>query len=377
MKSKNLGKAEKMNKRLLAVFPIVVAIVALAYPAFTLINAQPGIAGEVYTIDNAAGGNHVLEFNRAPDGSLTSSGTFSANGTGTGTALQSQGALALSRDGRWLFVVDAGSNQISVFQINGTTLTLTDTVSSHGTTPISLTVFNNWVYVLDNGTSLTHSNIAGFTLGLNGTLTYVAGSAQPLSGMPNSSPEQIGFNPTGNILVVTEKAANITDTYTVNGSGVASAPIINPSLSPGPYGFAFSYQGVLVLSEAGTNTLSSFAVMNNGSLITLSGSMPDFGNAPCWVAISSNGQFAYTSNAHGGTISGYTISATGTINLFSSIAAKTNIPTLDLAFSKDNKFLYALNGNSITGFQVFSGGALWQVSSVNGLPASTTGLAAT
>ena len=292
--------------------------------------------------------------------------------------LASQGAVTLSSDGKWLLVVDAGSNEITLFQVANNTLVFADKEPSHGWAPISIAQNGNWVYVLNNGTATVPGNIAGFSLNqTSGKLDYIAGSNQTLSGMANTSPEQIGFNPAGTVLVVTEKAANITDTYTLSTSGVASTPMNWSSLSPGPYGFAFNAQGVLVLSEAVSNTMSSFAVNDNGSLRILSGSMPDFGLAPCWVVITTNGQFAYTSNAHGGTISTYTISKTGMLNLQSSIAAKTAVPTLDLALTSDSGFLYALNGNNITGFQVFQDGSLWQVSNITGLPASTTGLAAT
>jgi 6-phosphogluconolactonase (cycloisomerase 2 family) len=105
--------------------------------------------------------------------------------------------------------------------------------------------------------------------------------------------------------------------------------------------------------------------------------MPTFGAAPCWVAIDNDGSYAYTSNAHGGTISIFSISSNGGLNLQSSIAAKLNIPTLDLAFSNKGQFLYALNGGYITGFQVYNDGSLSQVTSVNtGFASSVTGLAA-
>ena len=48
-------------------------------------------------------------------------------------------------------------------------------------------------------------NIAGFRLSNAGVLTFISGSIQPLSGASTPSPEQIGFNNWGNVLVVTEK----------------------------------------------------------------------------------------------------------------------------------------------------------------------------
>jgi 6-phosphogluconolactonase len=243
-----------------------------------------------------------------------------------------------------------------------------------GTMPISLTIYKNWVYVLDAGGS---GNIAGFMLSNTGALTYLAGSNQPLSGMANPSPEQIGFNPDGNVLVVTEEGTNTIDTYIVGPDGIAENPATFTSIGGGPYGFAFTGENNLIVTEAATNTLSSYVLSDMGTLRTISGAMPTFGNAPCWVAINDMGSFAYTSNAHGGTISTFSISGTGGLNLLSSKEAQLNIPTLDLAFSKHSQFLYALNGGSITGFKVFNDGSLWQVTSVSSVPASASGLTAT
>ena len=363
--------------------------------AFSVVGAASASGqGSVYTIDNASPTNHVLQYQSGPNGVLSLAGTFSAQGAGTGSALASQGAVQLTQDGRWLLAVDAGSNQITVFQVGGGgSLAVADVVASQGTTPISLTVNDNLVYVLNSATP----NIAGFALSNDGQLTFIPGSIQPLSGIPNSSPEQIGFVSTGpdhdgqgqgwqdgSILVVTEKAAGVIDTYTVSRSGVAGAPTVIPSNGGGPYGFTTTAQGYLILTEAGTGTLSSYAVSNTGGLRTLSGAMPDFGNAgsstgpaPCWVAVSHNGQFAYVSNAHVGTVSVYGISETGLLSLDSSISAHTLVPTLDLAVSGNGQYLYALNGGQITSFQLYQDGSIAQVSLTGGVPASSAGLAAT
>jgi 6-phosphogluconolactonase len=362
--------------------------------AFSFVSAASASGpSAVYTMDNASPTNHVLQYQSGPNGVLSLAGNFSAQGAGTGSALASQGAVQLTQDGRWLLAVDAGSNQITVFQVNGGgSLTVADVVGSQGSTPISLTVNGNLVYVLNSATP----NIAGFTLSNSGQLTFIPGSTQSLSGIPSSSPEQVGFvatgpehygqgqqGPDGSVLVVTEKAAGVIDTYTVSRSGVASAPTVIPSNGGGPYGFTTTSQGYLILTEAGTGTLSSYAVSNTGGLRTLSGAMPDFGNAgsatgpaPCWVAVSHNGEFAYVSNAHVGTISVYGISQTGILSLDSSISAHTLVPTLDLAVGGSNQYLYSLNGGQITTFQLYQDGSIAQVSAIGGVPASAGGLAA-
>ena len=250
--------------------------------------AHASPSSTVYTEDNAAGTNHVLQYESGSNGVLSLAGTFSTGGAGTGTALHSQGAVLLSEDEHWLLVVDAGSNQITVFQVShdGSLSPLTP-VSSHGTTPVSLTMYQNWVYVLDAGSG----NIAGFVLGNSGALTYIAGSAEPLIGGAGSSPEQIGFSPHGSSIFVTEKGTNTIDDYAVDSNGVARMPTAIPSNGGGPYGFAFTSNGYLVLSEAGTGSLSSYAVSDSGSLRTISGAIPDFGGTPCWVAVSNDGRF--------------------------------------------------------------------------------------
>src|SRR2546430_6410732 len=73
--------------------------------------------GAVFALTNQVAGNSVATFARAADGSLTWAGSVATGGTGAGSGLGSQGALALSDDGRWLFAVHAGSNEVSAFRV--------------------------------------------------------------------------------------------------------------------------------------------------------------------------------------------------------------------------------------------------------------------
>src|SRR6266700_2583036 len=132
------------------------------------------------------------------------------NGKGaTGLAGSNQGGLALSNDGKTLLVVNAGTNDISVFQVNQDGLVFTDKTGSGGTFPISVTVHQKWVYVLNTGGTERVGNIAGFNLSDDGQLSAIPGSIQPLSG--TTAPAQISFNPTGSALVVTEKSTSLID----------------------------------------------------------------------------------------------------------------------------------------------------------------------
>src|SRR5947209_15705137 len=113
--------------------------------------AADGAPGAVYTLMNLTSGNAVAVFARAADGTLSAAGSVATGGTGTGAGLGSQGALALSDDGRWLFAVNAGSNDVSVFDVGPVGLALASRTASGGTLPISLTVHGHVLYVLNAG----------------------------------------------------------------------------------------------------------------------------------------------------------------------------------------------------------------------------------
>lgn len=334
----------------------------------------------VYTMSNASSGNAVLAFEQRGD-TLVPAGTFSTQGAGSGGGLGNQGALVLSEDGETLFVVNAGSNEVSVFRVHDNGLTLADKVSSGGVRPISIAVHEDRVYVLNAGGSGT-GNITGFVLTSSDTLKPIPGSTRPLSG-PATAPAQVEFNPEGDTLVVTEKATRIIDTYTVDEYGVANGPVSHPSNGVTPFGFSFNKQGVLIVSEAFGGVANASAVssytLRNGGLTLLSGSVPDFQSAACWIVITKNGKFAYTSNTGSNNISSYSVGRDGTLTLLVAVAASTGAAPIDMALRASSKFLYVLNAaaRSIDVFRVDRGnGQLTPVTSASGLPAGANGLVA-
>src|SRR5436190_16556477 len=176
--------------------------------------------GAVYTLTNQVAGNAVAVFTRGADGRLAAAGTVATGGAGTGASLGSQSAVSLSDDGRRLFAVNAGSNDVSVFAVSPAGLALASRTAAGGTLPISLTVHGNVLYVLNAGGS---GNISGFTAGTSGDLTPIAGATLPLSGS-TVGPADVQFSPDGRHLVVTEKNTNLLDVYAVDASGVAAGP---------------------------------------------------------------------------------------------------------------------------------------------------------
>ena len=81
-------------------------------------------SGAVFTQSNESSGNRVMAFERDDDGELSAADPVATGGTGSGDSLGSQSALVLSENHHFLFVVNAGSNDVSAFAVRGAHLTL-------------------------------------------------------------------------------------------------------------------------------------------------------------------------------------------------------------------------------------------------------------
>jgi 6-phosphogluconolactonase len=368
--------------RWLAVAAVLAGLGLLALPAGgATVPAQaaqdPGVVpGTVHTLTNDPAGNQVLTWARAADGSLTPAEPIATGGQGSGDGLGSQGAVIVSADGRYLFAVNAGSNDVSVLSIRPEGLALLDRVPSGGTRPISITTSGDLLYVLNAGGS---GGIAGFRLQSDGHLTALPGAVRPLSGAM-TGPAQVQFTPDGRLLIVTEKMTNTIDTFVVGSDGVAGAPMAHPSAGQTPFGFAVDSRGRLFVSEAGPSALSAYAAGADGALTTLTASAVNGQAAACWAVVTEDGRFVYTSNAGTGTISGYTIADDGTVRLLAANGRSgvTGANPTDMALGAGSRYLYALTNetHAIWGFRIEENGSLVPVPGAVALPDGVVGLAA-
>jgi 6-phosphogluconolactonase (cycloisomerase 2 family) len=355
----------------------VFLLALVAGPTSPALAASQSAFGALYTMTNAASGNEVLVYNRSSNGALAFQGSYPTGGLGSGAGLGSQSAVALSHNNHWLFAVNAGSNQISSFAVTESGLQLVDVAASGGTLPVSVTAYKDWLYVLNAGGS---GNISGFVVGNDGSLSTLAGSTQPLSnGGAGAAPAvaQIAFSSDGSTLVVTEKSTNLIDTYAVD-QGIAGAPLSNASAGTTPFGFAFDRHDHAIVSEAASGSVSSYGI-ESGELNVISPAVVNTQAAACWIAISNNGKYAYTTNAASGTISSYRIAEDGTLTLLNPTAAVIGAGSspVDMAFSNNGSTLYALaNGaHSISIFQMNADGGLSAQGTI-AVPVGVVGLAA-
>jgi 6-phosphogluconolactonase (cycloisomerase 2 family) len=338
--------------------------------------------GGVFVSTNGLAGNAIVAFARAADGSLTPTGTFSTGGTGiggVGDPLASQFAVALSPNAKFLLVVNAGSNDVSSFAVDGGSLSLVDRASSGGTRPVSVAVSKDYVYALN-----TVSNSIGvLAIGSDGSLTALPGKTKQLPAGANGGAE-VRLSPNGRVLVVSERVSNRLETFTIGDDGSLGDGVVTPAAGTTPFGFDFTTRGQVVASEAGSGSASSYNVNGDGSLAVASAAAPTLQRAPCWLIVSNSGRFAYTANAGSATITGFGIDANGTLSLLTPTGVSGNLGAgaqpLDLDMTRNGNFLYVMkNGTgTVGGFSVGGDGSLTPLPDAPGLVAAAgyMGLAA-
>jgi 6-phosphogluconolactonase len=233
------------------------------------------------------------------------------------------------------------------------------------------------VYVLNSeGTP----NVTAFTAGRRGALTPIPGGTRDLPGAVGAA--QVSVSPDGDDLVVSERVSNRLETLALDRRGRPGAPVITASSGTTPFGFAFSRRGELVVSEAGTNSVSSYRIGFGGALNPITPALGVGQGGVCWVAVSPDGQFAYTGNASG-SISGFAIGRGGSLTALDAdgLTAVLNPTPRDLDFSANGRYLYAVSpgsataGGQVTGYRVGRDGSLTQITSAPAA-AGLTGAAA-
>jgi hypothetical protein len=333
--------------------------------------------------------------------------------------IASQNSLLVDGPNQLLFAVNAGSDDVSVLAINGSSLKLTDRQSSRGSYPVSLALFNQTLYVLN----AIGNSVSGFSVGSGGKLTYRQTCALPtlppgdgtLTGDATHSTQpvvtqtagEVGFSPDGTKLVVVSKEgprrANFpfgntsgsgrifvysTDPVThlltcSNAPTITSLPLNTPydgNTIQGkfPFDFAWNAQGHLLLTEVfGTGTdpqvpgsaVQSFSLASDGSL-TPDGQPVGSGQlVVCWIV--RNGDRAYTANFLNDSISSYQTGPGGSLHLIAGAAAsfgqQGSQSPIDLAITNDGQFIYQLATGTakVLPFRVETSGALTALTPVS------------
>ena len=319
---------------------------ALLAPAVAVVAtfAQPGVAGAstshehgVFVATDNPSKNQIVAYHRESDGTLGRSHTYDTGGKGvhlggaTTDPLASQGSLTYDAAHHVLFAVNAGSDTVSVFVVDGDALQLHQVIAA-GDVPVSVAVHGTLVYVLDAGGK---GAVRGFHLdGI--TLKPIVNSARELGlAAPPSpdmaflfSPGQVLFSPDGVHLIVTTKAnGSHIDVFGVQSTGLlTSSARVNASKTPVPFALLFDPNGRLLVGEAGASNLTVYALHTNGTIAPIA-SATDNQKALCWL-VSARG-FFYAANTGSSTISAFSLNH-GVPSLLG-VVATTSGGTIDLA----------------------------------------------
>jgi hypothetical protein len=342
--------------------------------------------GAVFVQTNSPTGNAVLAYAHGSDGLLRAAGQYPTGGLGGGESgavvdpLASQGSLTYDASDNLLFAVNAGSNTLSEFAVQGTRLRLLAVVPTGDGLPTSVSVERGLVYVLDAGGD---GAITGFHLGNNDRLTPIAGSTRSLGlgnpADPNflKAPSQVSITPGAHEVVVGTKTNGVLDVFTLDHHGVpAASPVVTASPTGSvPFGLSYDSLGRLLVAEAAGGE-SSYWVQRDAELTPISSHVPNGQAATCWSVVAKG--YLFDANAGSNTITGYSENWRGQLALLtpSGVSATTDAGAVDLAASGDGQYLYqeAAAAGAIDEFKVQDDGSLVRIGTVTGLTPVSGGL---
>lgn len=356
-------------------------------------------SGAVFVMTNAAEGNEVIMYRRSADGRLWYMDQFPTGGLGSGVGktipidpLGSQNSLIMDEAGDYLYAVNAGDNTVTVFEIRKGYLKFLDNVPSGGRFPVSLTVHEEILYVLNAGANdgrggETPGNITGFRL-TNNRLVPLEESTRllvdvpqnptdPASDVPNilATPAQIQFTPGGEQLVITIKDGlnGLNNTIWVleldkeNDYFPGYVPFIFQTAGPVPFGFTFDSFGRLIVTDAGASTVSSYE-LEDGKVETIGAPVETGQVATCWIeATRPYVHYVYAANTGSGTLSGYRVRHDGTLTEVGRFPVGDGALNIDLGVTRDGRYIYTQNAGfgTVSIFRVKRNGSLILIGEVD------------
>jgi 6-phosphogluconolactonase (cycloisomerase 2 family) len=197
---------------------------------------------------------------------------------------------------------------VSSFRVNdGGSLSLASVVPSGGAEPVSLAVHDNLLYVLN----LNDNTLSGFRITGGAKLVALPHTTHSLATGANGA-AAVRFTPDGRQLVVSERVSNRLEVFAVDENGRLGDPVVTAAVGSASFGFDITSRNQAIVSET-QGSVTSYAISHSGALTPITSSITTGGQAACWVIISSNGRFAYSSNAGSNTIAGFAVANDGSL----------------------------------------------------------------
>jgi outer membrane autotransporter protein len=230
--------------------------------------------------------------------------------------------IAITPNGRYLYVTSPGSIMNSNGNFTGSTVSVIDTSTRAVVNTITAGVGPIGVAVSPDGRSVYVGNNASNTVSVISTATNtVVNTIAIPSSAPNSGSNPIGvaFTPDGRFAYVASNGSNsVAVVNTATNTVVASIPL--PAGSTAPVGVAISPDGKFVYvadmnnnNNGGPNPPGTISIIQTGTNSVV-GTLT-VGNSPVGVALTPTGSFVYVTNSN--INSGNAPSPTGVVSVIS------------------------------------------------------------
>ena len=347
-------------------------------------NAATSQVGNVYVMENNPTDNRIIAYFRSRSGNLFKFGSYSTRGLGAGDnaaadPLGSQGAVTLGNNRQNLYVVNAGSDDISVFRLKRFGVpVLIQKLPSNGDFPVSIAISGRLLYVLNSGTD---GSISGFRILNSGRLVPLNNSTRllglgaesfPAGDARNLAPGDIAFDNLNRRLLITYAGGGTNGellSFELNDDDTP-ASLAETTLSQGavPFSLDFSRNGAALIAEA-SGSVSSYNYNEGNQLVNVSSAVGNGQQATCWIGATNN--YVYTSNTVSGTISQYSLSRSGQLSLINPAAAINIGLPIDFGFTRNYRLMYVVSSSEggVRGFRVNRNtGNLTDIGLFSGLP---------
>jgi 6-phosphogluconolactonase len=257
------------------------------------------------------------------------------------------------------YVVTPFTASVAAYHVDNNTGAFSQILGSPygaGISPSSILLHpsGKFVYVANAG----ENDISLFKVATSGALTEV--TPRTPTGM---NPTSMVMDSAGSFLFVANGNSNTIRGYSISGSTGALTALSGAPAQTGfsPVNLAMTASGkFLYVANSNSASVSGFAVDSSGGLTAVPGPPSVVGAGPNRIAIDPSGKFLYVASLAGGNFSGFTIDSTsGALSAmngspFGVTVSTTITPLSSLVVDRSGKYLYVTNqsGNNVYAFTI-------------------------